>query len=281
VKAALKDLVRKSANSPLFWLYTLFLPAVGLGRVYQLARDTRRTAMETARLRSSLFPDLRVRHGPFQGLRYLPEATRGSKFLPKLLGSYEAELHPLLRQIMARPYSAVIDVGCAEGYYAVGFGVRFPQAEIYAFDSDAGARELCREMGRLNGIESRLHVDGLCDAEKLLALPLGERALIVADCEGYERQLFAPAVVSALAAHDVLVEVHDFLDSEIGQTLRARFQASHDIISVESIDDAKKVRLYDYPELQGLTPREKLFILSEDRRAVMEWLYLTPRRARG
>src|SRR5689334_17519514 len=57
--------------------------------------------------------------GPFVGMRYLRSACC-ERILPKLLGSYEEELWPALRRLAALPIPAVVNVGCAEGYYAVG-----------------------------------------------------------------------------------------------------------------------------------------------------------------
>ena len=47
-----------------------------------------------------------------------PHATEGA-LIPRLLGTYECELHPHLAALSAEGLDCVIDVGCAEGYYAV------------------------------------------------------------------------------------------------------------------------------------------------------------------
>src|SRR4051794_23892795 len=64
---------------------------------------------------------LEVRHGPLAGMFYLPglEATSGD-LVAKLLGAYEEELHRVLERWIASGAGTVIDVGSAEGYYAVG-----------------------------------------------------------------------------------------------------------------------------------------------------------------
>jgi hypothetical protein len=77
-----------------------------------------------------LFPTLRVAGGPFQGLHYPHRRSVGSAPLPKLLGSYESELHAALEQLLTEEHETVVDIGCAEGYYAVGLGLRLSKAEI-------------------------------------------------------------------------------------------------------------------------------------------------------
>jgi 2-polyprenyl-3-methyl-5-hydroxy-6-metoxy-1,4-benzoquinol methylase len=81
-----------------------------------------------------------VLDGPFAGMRYVPQAA-GSSLLPKLLGCYEAELHPTLTSVFSLNYRQVVDVGCAEGYYAVGLATRILEARVFAFDTDMQARE--------------------------------------------------------------------------------------------------------------------------------------------
>src|SRR6478672_6897407 len=79
--------------------------------------STRNTLMKIA-------PGLVVQHGPFKGMKYPGVNSVGSALIPKLLGSYERELHPLIDSICAGQYDQVVDIGCAEGYYAVGLAMR-------------------------------------------------------------------------------------------------------------------------------------------------------------
>jgi hypothetical protein len=53
--------------------------------------------------------------GPFKGMDYVAAATEGA-LLPRLLGSYEGELHPHLQAFAEQDLEVIIDVGCAEGY---------------------------------------------------------------------------------------------------------------------------------------------------------------------
>ena len=89
--------------------------------------------------------ELIVASGPFAGMKYLSESVC-SALIPKLVGSYEAELHSIITQALGEGYTTVIDVGCAEGYYANGFALRLPTTPVYAFDIDVQARKLCAAM---------------------------------------------------------------------------------------------------------------------------------------
>jgi SAM-dependent methyltransferase len=213
----------------------------------------------------------------FAGLKLGSAKSASGGFIPKLLGSYERELQPLLEELRTRDYSEIVDVGCAEGYYAAGLARMFPQAKVFAYDTNAEALELCRETARANGLEHRLITGARCDAATLLALPLTRRALVVSDCEGYEKHLFTAASVRRLAAHDVLIEVHDVLDIGISARLREIFGETHRLQVVSSVDDIRKAQTYDYPELAPFSLAERKVLLAEWRGCEMDWYYFSPR----
>ena len=105
---------------------------------------------------TTISPNLTVQHGPFSGMVY-PEMTAiGSSLVPKLLGSYEQELHPVLDAICANDYSEIIDIGCAEGYYACGLAMKIPTARVFAFDTNNEAIHLCKQMAEKNNVDERL-----------------------------------------------------------------------------------------------------------------------------
>ena len=65
-----------------------------------------------------------------------------------------------------------------------------PDVTVHAFDTSPIARRRCRAMAESNGVADRVRIDAFCDPDRLCALPLGSRALIMSDCEGYEKELF-------------------------------------------------------------------------------------------
>jgi predicted O-methyltransferase YrrM len=226
-------------------------------------------------------PDLTVRHGPFAGLRYPRATSSGSTLFPKLLGSYERELHEVLRLICTTTYTDVVDIGGAEGYYAIGLARAIPSARVWAFDTDARALASCREMAVLNQVAARVTTSGVCTPDTLAAMPLGRFPLIICDCEGYEARLFTDATVHFLLQSDLLIETHDFLDISISRTVCTRFAATHDVAVIRSIDDITKAHCYEYAELANYELPTRKLLLAERRPAIMEWLWLTSRARRG
>lgn len=103
----------------------------------------------------------RVLKGPFAGMNYVSHAV-GSAYIPKLLGIYERELTPCVEAICRRNPSLIVDVGAAEGYYAVGLARRNPAARVICFELDPRGRDALAEMSRINGVGDRISIRGLC-----------------------------------------------------------------------------------------------------------------------
>lgn len=180
--------------------------------------------------------------------------------LPKVLGSYEQELWVVLDRLASLPLRNVIDIGCAEGYYAVGLARLFPQAMVYAFDLLPEARNATMRAAEANGVAERLRIAGGCDAAALAQLPL-DGALVVIDCEGAELDILDPAIAPGLAASHLLVELHDMIDPRITPTLRARFRATHEIEIIGAASrDARS-----FPTLAGLCAADQADALNEGR----------------
>jgi hypothetical protein len=216
---------------------------------------------------------LTVRRGPFAGLTY-PESLADADFLvPKLLGIYEQEVHDAIEGWISREPGLVMNIGAAEGYFAVGLARALPGATVLAFEIDDDTRARCIELAEANGVGDRVRPAGECTLEDLARVQR-EDAVVLCDCEGCELELLDPERVPAMRRWELLVELHDFVDPAISATVPARFSQTH---SVELIPS--RPRHDDVPELSDLRPRDRGLLLSERRPAPMEWARMTPREA--
>ena len=209
--------------------------------------------------------------GPFAGMTYTVRASEGAR-LARLLGVYEAGLAPVIEEIVARRYGLVVDIGAAEGYYAVGLARRLPYARILAHDGDPRARALCAELATLNGVSDRVKIGGVLTHDDLCHLPAGD-CVIICDIEGAEAELLDPESAPALRGADLLVEVHEGMKPGTLDLLHRRFSVSHEIrqIGRHLADDA----LPDWAE--RLSDMDRLILLWEWRSSPTPWLWMTRR----
>ncbi len=244
------------------------------------ASATRRECLAyQSELSRRLFPtgEVRVLGGPFAGMRYFNRVVWGP-IAPKWLGTYEMELHGVMAQVCSRRYDSVVDIGSAEGYYAVGLALKFPQAVVCARDVDYFARRDLRALARLNGVRN-LVVGGRIGPAELGRYLVGT-ALVVCDIEGAELGLLDAAATPGLAGADILVECHwvgAVSPSEVARVIRERFSASHvaECIAAEPRRTAELAgRL---PEVTGLTVEELANACSEARAPGQVWLWLSAR----
>lgn len=231
---------------------------------------------EERQLELDLSKDLTVRRGPFAGTKYPSLARLGSACLPKLLGVYERELIPIFDKIKDRPYTDILNVGCAEGYYAVGLARWHPNAKVTAYDIEPKQRAFCKSLAELNGVANRVDIQSACTPEVLAKFKFAGRGLIICDCEGYESQLFTSAAVANLGNCDVLVELHDVIDLTITDKILDIFKPTHDVTLVTSIDTIRRAKTFDVPELANLHLETRRRVLTE-RYAEMDWAFFEPR----
>jgi hypothetical protein len=216
-----------------------------------------------------------VRSGPFAGLEYPDWAmTQVDLFSPKVLGTYELEIHEPLEALLALEPSQVVNIGAAEGYYAVGLARRLPGATIHAFELDERLRSQLATVAEHNGVADRIRIEGECDLAALEGLT-GPDTLIVSDCEGGEMTLLDPVALPELASTAMLVETHDLLVAGATQVLFDRFAETH---LVGRADSTPRF-VDDVPGIDFMPLVTQQLSISEFRRGPQSWLTLRPRQA--
>lgn len=218
---------------------------------------------------------LRVRTGPFAGTTFPPEAVGFVDALTaKLLGTYEQELRAAVERVIGADHDLLVNIGCADGLYAVGLARRSPGLRVVAFDLLPTARRLARALARENGVLDRFTFHAEADVETLRALD-ARNPVVIADCEGCEVALLDPELVPWLRSATILVELHDFLEDSASTVVPGRFADTHDV----EIVDARPRYVLDHPEVLELpvSPMEQEFAICEFRPTRMQWAVIRPR----
>jgi predicted O-methyltransferase YrrM len=221
----------------------------------------------------ALMARIRVQQGPFRGMRYVPAAIC-SHLGPKFLGTYEMELKSAIESAIQKRPCMILDVGAAEGYYAIGLAKRLQEASVTAFELTPEGRDLLQRMAQLNQVGSRIAIHGCCTTDTLIEC-LGKRSIdfMIMDVEGAEIELLNAATVPLLNHTDLLVELHG---ADTAAILRTRFAATHEIRQIQSrkpsAHDVDKLFLRGLVALLRLCKRDYL----HERSINQSWFYMTP-----
>ena len=217
----------------------------------------------------------RVQSGPFAGMDLCLESTWSLDLPSRLLGTYEMELHDLLLRGKAAGYDVVVDVGCADGFYAVGLAMLYPYAKVFAYDTNDAAQELTRRNAELNNVAERVRIGGTCDSAELARLAqTGARMLVICDCEGYEMELFNDKeTISALRSADVVVECHNFVNPQCTKMICGFFEGSHHLQHIQA--GARNPNVF--AALSGIGESDRWLAVCEYRPCAMNWLFCKPR----
>jgi len=206
--------------------------------------------------------------GPFAGMTYAVAATEGGH-VPRLLGVYEKALIPVIENIIAAAPPLIIDVGCAEGYYAVGLARRLPDSIIWARDNDVAAQDRVAALAEMNDVATRVKVGGqLTHAD--FDICRAQDTTIICDIEGGEDALLDPDRAKGLRRANILVEVHENIAPGLTARLADRFAQTHHVTELGRAFDSD-----DLPDwMAGLADLDRLLALWEWRNGPTPWLWM-------
>lgn len=232
---------------------------------------------QLAKWRSVLIQNTLLQHqgtlvlsGPLKGMDFLPQSAEGCH-IAKLLGCYEQPLLPHIEAAIQAAYPVVLNIGCAEGYYAAGMARRMAATRVFAFDLNPKARQVCATLAAKNRVAERVSIGALFKPEDFAAWA-GQEVLVLCDIEGAERDLLDLDVAPALAGMDVIVESHECLIPGITRLLIERFSATHSISLVE--DDGQR-QFPDAPAwFRQLAHLDQLLAVWEWRSGPTPWLVM-------
>lgn len=220
-----------------------------------------------------------VNKGPFKGMHYIDEAHVGF-VCHKLTGTYEKEIQHIIEQELKIPYDVVIDVGSAEGYYAVGMALFSKAKKIISFEGSEKGRSLQNKLVLLNNVSDKILIKEYCDENLLFQeMSSSDSILIICDVDGYELALLDNNLNPKLNTASMIIECHNHCYDEMESDLVERFSQTH---FIESIPVRSSADYADYPNpnlIYRMLPKKyKDFPIMETERATEDtWLYLKPK----
>jgi hypothetical protein len=177
----------------------------------------------------------RVLAGPCAGMRYPLDLLESADApVAKMSGTYEIELRDALRDAVRcledGPRRTFVDLGAADGYYAVGIARAVPRARVVAFDLSRSARRATARLAEVNQVDVELRAGATAAGVMNLAVETG---VLLCDIEGSEVDVLTPRVGRALAHAFVIVEVHEGARPGAQAAMEMSFGSTHELTTVE------------------------------------------------
>ena len=229
--------------------------------------------------RAIKFINGKVALGPFKGMLYIDDAYVGF-VCHKVTGTYEKEIQQVINDELLIEYDAIIDVGSAEGYYAVGMALFSKAHKVISYEGSDRGRELQKKLIKLNNVNEIIELKEYCDEHILTEEMLKyENIFLIIDVDGYELALLNNELNSKLNKATMIIECHNHCYENMETDLINRFKDTH---IIKSIPVRKKADYNDYPNpnfIYKLLPQKyKEFPIRETERADEDtWLYLKPK----
>lgn len=221
-----------------------------------------------------------VAYGPFAGLKldtnsWWGAADRGSM----LLGLYESEVLSWMDSARSGR-SILIDLGAADGYYAIGALKAGWVERAYCFEMSEAGRTAIQQNADANGVGDRVTILGTAtssfvdDLVRIHGVDISQ-CLVLIDIEGAEFDVLTSQTLASLSSAAVVIELHEEPGADpskidaLMEMCSTGFDCS--VLTTTSRD------LSVFPELTNWPDDDRWALCSESRAYQMKWLTLTPK----
>ena len=274
----LKKVFKKISQDGLRYAVVRLVMAILFLREKDAIHDARQKVL----IKLALLHNYKVAYGPFKGMKLNSNVWWGKLDLTnKMLGAYEDHvLHKILDfiQVTDGPF---VDIGAADGYFAVGMAFGGHCDEVVAYEISASGRECLVANINANGCEDIVIAKNEADYKSLENLiNAHESAVILVDIEGAEYDLLNNDVLELLKNCFIICELHPFCVDHGTEREQELIQNAERVFDVSFIQ-----RDYYAPnrfsELDAFSDEERLLAFSEGRPTNMKWLILEPKSSKS
>jgi predicted O-methyltransferase YrrM len=220
-----------------------------------------------------------VRYGPFSGMVLLGDPRWGpSDQGAMIFGMYEQEVLESLANAPAH-FKTFVDIGAADGYYAVGLLKSGKVERTICFEADPEGRATIARLAAKNGVSDKVtilgaasdHLVGMLDACKLNT----SDTMFLIDIEGAEFKVLTKEAFASLKDSMVIVETHAHIypdpQAEMDGLIK-RASATH--LATNWYPGPRNPSMFK--ELEGFSETDRWIICSEGRNEIQQWLRFDP-----
>jgi hypothetical protein len=220
-----------------------------------------------------------VQYGPFAGMHWLDNPHRGrSEQGGMILGLYEQEV---LENLVRAPahFRVFVDVGAADGYYAVGLLHNGRVDRSVAFESMPECRAAIARLAAKNNVSDKIailgtvsdHFDDILRTHKINS----HETMFLIDIEGTEFQILTERVFAFLKGSLIVVETHAHIyadpNAEMERLIKTASATHRATTWFPGPRNPWTLReLDDFPEI------DRWILCSEGRYEVQQWIRFDP-----
>ena len=215
-----------------------------------------------------------VQQGPFMGMvinsnQFWGQGDKSSK----ILGIYEKETQDLMVKIQEKNnYSTFIDIGGADGYFAIGSLVSGLFKECHVFEVTKTGRDSLQNSATANNVTELIKIHGKATSRDLVQIDNLNNSLILCDIEGGEYELFDEKLINEIYPSDIIIEIHNNAKFPLEQFEKT---FAH-IYSINKFMQGPR-SLKEFNELKKFNDNNRALISSEGRSYMQEWWHLSPK----
>lgn len=221
-----------------------------------------------------------IAYGPFKGMKLNGDVWWGKYSVnSKLLGVYEKNVLDKICAYSNFIDGPFVDIGAADGYYAVGVAYSGLSDCVYAYEISQKGRDRLVQNAVLNDCRDKVVVEAEANYERLSALlEKHAQALVLIDIEGAEYALLDQRTLALLRRSFIIVELHPWKAEDGVSRERDLIARAEEHFRVAYIADAVRDP-NQFRELDQFSDDERLLALSEGRERNMRWMALEPKAA--
>ena len=218
-----------------------------------------------------------VAYGPFASMTIHSQTWGGYDINAKILGTYESQVIAELNAISQVNSGPFIDIGAADGFFAIGVVISGIAKETYAFEIDASSRRSIAINASDNNVSEKIHIREVANACTISdVLKKERRAKILIDIEGGEYDLLEFDFLNEIKNCDVIVELHPSLVEHGNEKQKELISRLENYFNIEFFQKSF-LSTGDFPELAHLSDDKRLLAFSENRAFEMCWIKLKPK----
>ena len=221
----------------------------------------------------------KIAFGPFAGMSLSLDPWWGSyDQISKILGEYEKEvLNKLCNFLKLNQNTIFIDIGAADGFYAIGVAYKNLAKHVYAFEISLKGQEELKKNSLTNKCNHKITIQGKANFENLYKISNElNNAVIIIDIEGDEYNFLEEKILKLFKFSYLIVELHP------NKIKNGQILENHLIDRAKGYFKVSKIYREDlkpnsFKIFNQLPDDERLLVFSEGRSRNPKWLVLEPK----